>query len=254
LNDVAAIGAYEIGNVGNDPNSILAEGSVGYDLAHAALGCAISAAGGTGCAGGAIGGAASAMFSPDFIKAIDPTGAALDSGQLAALAGFATLLGGGLGALVGGNADGAATAAQNEAVNNSGADSHIANTVANGGWIGNLVTGLSSMVPWLPTNPIAQGLSGSLNWLASGVTFNSSDSDTKTPNTGEPGSWHINPGSGQERQYGLDGYPEVDIDSDHDHGQGNPHAHNWEPNPKGGFPARGPGVPVSPWNPGMAAP
>jgi filamentous hemagglutinin len=120
LNDVAAIGAYEIGNVGNDPNSILAEGSVGYDLAHAALGCAISAAGGTGCAGGAIGGAASAAFSPDLINAMDPSGAPLTTGQQAALGAFATLLGGGLAGLAGQNAIGGATAGQNEALNNSG--------------------------------------------------------------------------------------------------------------------------------------
>jgi filamentous hemagglutinin len=73
------------------------------------------------------------MFSPDFIKAIDPTGAALDLGQLAALAGFATLLGGGLGSLAGANADGAATAAQNEAVNNSGDPNHVATSAQNGG-------------------------------------------------------------------------------------------------------------------------
>ena len=39
----------------------------------------------------------------------------------------------------------------------------------------------------------------------------------KTPNTGEPGSTHVNPGSGQERKYGPDGQPEYDIDWDHDH-------------------------------------
>ncbi|PMS08517.1 filamentous hemagglutinin, partial [Trinickia caryophylli] len=44
----------------------------------------------SGAGYGAIGGAVSAAFSPDFIKAIDPTGAQLSSGQQAALAGFAT--------------------------------------------------------------------------------------------------------------------------------------------------------------------
>ncbi|MCQ0034665.1 hypothetical protein [Burkholderia glumae] len=48
----------------------------------------------------------------------------LDSGQQAALAGFATLLGGGLAGLAGANVQGAATAAQNEALNNSGAPGH----------------------------------------------------------------------------------------------------------------------------------
>lgn len=46
-----------------------------------------------------MGGAASAAFSPGFIKAIDPSGAGLDQGQLAALATFSTLVGGGLAGL-----------------------------------------------------------------------------------------------------------------------------------------------------------
>ncbi|WP_310087718.1 VENN motif pre-toxin domain-containing protein [Paraburkholderia phenoliruptrix] len=88
--------------------------------AKAALGCASSAALGTGCAGGAIGGAVSAAFSPDVVKAIDPTGAPLDAGQQAVLAAFATLAGGGLAGLAGQNATAGATAAQNEALNDTG--------------------------------------------------------------------------------------------------------------------------------------
>ena len=63
----------------------------------------------------------------------------------------------------------------------------------------------------------------------------------KTPNEGEPGSIHVNPGSGQERKYGANGKPEWDIDWDHDHGQGVPHGHNWDGDD------RGEGVPISPW-------
>jgi filamentous hemagglutinin len=59
------------------------------------------------------------VLSPLALDAIDPTHAPLDSGQLAALAGLATLAGGGLAALAGVNVQGAATAAQNEALNNS---------------------------------------------------------------------------------------------------------------------------------------
>ena len=62
----------------------------------------------------------------------------------------------------------------------------------------------------------------------------------KTPNSGEPGTWYTNAGSGQMRMYGNDGQPVVDFDFDHDHGQGVPHAHNWD----GGV--RGPGVSFSP--------
>jgi hypothetical protein len=61
---------------------------------------------------------------------------------------------------------------------------------------------------------------------------------SKTPNTGTPGSTVINPGSGQERTYGPDGKPLVDIDWDHDHGQGVPHRHDWVNG------IRGPGIPV----------
>jgi RHS repeat-associated protein len=63
-----------------------------------------------------------------------------------------------------------------------------------------------------------------------------------TPNTGVPNSWYINPGSGQMRLFGGDGFPTLDIDGDHDHGQGCPHIHFWTPNPGGGFPIRGPGM------------
>lgn len=66
-----------------------------------------------------------------------------------------------------------------------------------------------------------------------------------TPNMGPTGSWYTNPGSGQMRTYGQDGFPVVDFDFDHDHGQGIPHAHNWE-NGGGPFPLRGPGVQFSP--------
>ncbi|RZL67574.1 MAG: hypothetical protein EOP77_04330, partial [Variovorax sp.] len=50
-------------------------------------------------------------------------------------------------------------------------------------------------------------------WWASQNTL-----QEKTPNRGNPWDWHTNPGSGQERLYGPDGRPTVDIDWDHDHG------------------------------------
>ncbi|QXE07171.1 hypothetical protein BJG93_35050 [Paraburkholderia sprentiae WSM5005] len=67
----------------------------------------------------------------------------------------------------------------------------------------------------------------------------------KTPNTGEPGTWYTNPGSGQMRMFGDDGQRVVDFDFDHDHGQGVPHAHNWAINPLSGKLGRGPGLPFS---------
>ena len=110
VGDVAAAGAYAIGNAAQNPNSILAQGSVGYDLAHAALGCAAGAAEGTGCAGGAIGGAVSAGLNP----VIDANG----NIPPAVLAGIETAVGGGIAGALGYNVQGAATAAQNETLNN----------------------------------------------------------------------------------------------------------------------------------------
>ena len=69
---------------------------------------------------GAIGGAASAAFAPDFKNLIDPSGAALDEGQRAALGAFGTLLGGSLAGLAGQDEHAGASAAQNEALNNAG--------------------------------------------------------------------------------------------------------------------------------------
>ncbi|SIT35568.1 Filamentous haemagglutinin family outer membrane protein [Paraburkholderia ribeironis] len=120
VSDVAAAGAYAIGNANLEGDfGTGTQQELEYVAAHAALGCAASAAEGTGCVGGAIGGAVSAALSPSFIGLIDPVANPLDSGQLAALAAFATLAGGGLAALAGVNVQGAATAAQNEALNNS---------------------------------------------------------------------------------------------------------------------------------------
>jgi len=88
---------------------------------------------------------------------------------------------------------------------------------------------------------IGAGVGAWMGWNVVGPVFRD-----KTPNTGEPGSWHTNPGdgkpgNGQERLYGPNGQPEVDIDWHLDHGAGRPHGHNWENG------RRGPGVPLSPW-------
>ncbi|WP_232439156.1 filamentous hemagglutinin N-terminal domain-containing protein [Burkholderia ubonensis] len=130
--DAGAVAATAIGTKFDVQNGHPDSNSIGYIASHAALGCAMSAADGTGCAGGAIGGAVSAAFSPDVVKAIDPTGAPLDPGQQAALAAFATLAGGGLAGLAGQNAMAGATAAQNEALNNTGR--HAADAAKRGGF------------------------------------------------------------------------------------------------------------------------
>ena len=134
ISDLGAIGASAIGTEFNGQNNNPDTSNPLYIGSHAALGCALSAAQGTGCVGGAIGGAASAALSPDLLRAIDPTGAALTSGQQAAMEGFATLLGGGLAGLAGANAQGGANAALNEVVNNT--DDHPETAAKNGGVLG----------------------------------------------------------------------------------------------------------------------
>ncbi|MEF9440174.1 MULTISPECIES: VENN motif pre-toxin domain-containing protein [Burkholderia] len=68
---------------------------------------------------GASGGATSAVLSPAVIDAIDPSGAPLNQGQIAAIIALATLAGGGLARLAGRNAMAGTTAAQSEARNNA---------------------------------------------------------------------------------------------------------------------------------------
>lgn len=67
----------------------------------------------------------------------------------------------------------------------------------------------------------------------------SDQSQRGNPYDGEPGTWSEHPHGKQDRLYGPDGTPAVDIDYGHDHGQGSPHSHNWDNG------VRGPSVPVS---------
>jgi RHS repeat-associated protein len=71
---------------------------------------------------------------------------------------------------------------------------------------------------------------------------------SKTPNTGPPGSTHVNPGSGQERTYGPDGRPVRDVDHDHPHDGIQPHQHDWVDG------VRQPGVPIRAPSPGAPKP
>ncbi|RQR67694.1 filamentous hemagglutinin N-terminal domain-containing protein [Burkholderia sp. Bp9126] len=153
--DAGAVAATAIGTKFDGQNGHPDSNSIGYIASHAALGCAMSAADGTGCTGGAIGGATSAAFSPDVVKAIDPTGAQLDAGQQAALAAFATLAGGGLAGLAGQNAMAGATAAQNEALNNTG--NHADNAAEKGGF-------LNAFGTWLQ-NTYGDPVGSVQNWI-----------------------------------------------------------------------------------------
>lgn len=113
------LATFAIGQVSSIDGSPMPPNSPQYVLAHAILGCAASAAEGTGCASGAIGEASSAFLSYNVVNAIDPTGAPLDQGQIAAVTALAMLAGGGVAGLLGQNATVAATWAENEALNNA---------------------------------------------------------------------------------------------------------------------------------------
>jgi filamentous hemagglutinin len=156
LQGVAAVGAGAIG-------AKAPAGSVENIALESALGCGISAAEGTGCASGAIGGAASAAFSPDLIKAMDPSAAPLTTGQQAALAGFATLLGGGLAGLAGQNVTGGATAAQNEALNNAGNNNDVATSAQNGGVVTQVENGFETAANYLSNTWIGQAGSSAVS-------------------------------------------------------------------------------------------
>ncbi|MDR6743066.1 filamentous hemagglutinin [Herbaspirillum sp. 1173] len=126
--DAAAIGANGIG--GNSSAY-----SIQNVLGHALLGCAAAALRDTECAGGAIGGAASALVAPlirDGLYAGSETVKTIVNGNEkttitsynnqdynAAITALSLLTGGSLAALLGRDAVSAATAAQNEATNNA---------------------------------------------------------------------------------------------------------------------------------------
>jgi len=86
-------------------------------LAHAVLGCAASAVEGTGCAGGAIGGATSALVTPYIGSAVVGSGEATTE-QAAIITALAGLAGGVVAGAAGADAQGGLTAAENEAQNN----------------------------------------------------------------------------------------------------------------------------------------
>ncbi|WP_458762567.1 two-partner secretion domain-containing protein [Cupriavidus basilensis] len=125
VRDAAAVGANAIGvtlpgigTVGADTGTILANAA-----GHALLGCAAQSLTGGDCAGGAVGGAASALAAPLIRDAVYADSSAAkysdDLNRLAATVGLASLIGGAAGALLGTNATSAALAAQNESLNNA---------------------------------------------------------------------------------------------------------------------------------------
>nr|WP_157744791.1 DUF637 domain-containing protein [Pandoraea sputorum] len=113
VSNLSAALAYQIGDLGTK-----SLGELGYVGAHAVLGCASSAALGTGCAGGAIGGAVSAALTPFLVNALISEGRGLNAAQISLFGAIASLAGGGVAGLAGQNAAAGALSAQNEAINN----------------------------------------------------------------------------------------------------------------------------------------
>ncbi|WP_231748491.1 adhesin [Burkholderia latens] len=137
VRDVAAAAAYAIGNA-KDSGTFGdgTPGELGYVASHAALGCVAAAASGQECAGGALGGATSALVAPflrDSLYGGTQTITVTDNGDgtltqatsydnavfNAITVGSATLSGGLATGIAGASAQTGATWAQNEALNNS---------------------------------------------------------------------------------------------------------------------------------------
>ncbi|RBB31495.1 adhesin, partial [Burkholderia reimsis] len=129
VSDVAAVGAYAIGNAFDETTGFWTTSNPLYAVEHAVLGCAGSAANGTGCASGAIGGAVSAMTANSIATAVTGGQGITDQGQLAAIVTATSLLGGAAAGLLGQNALAAMTAAQNETLNNTCAPGHNCGTL-----------------------------------------------------------------------------------------------------------------------------
>jgi filamentous hemagglutinin len=124
--EAAAAGAFAIGNAQLTLTSGLGPvgGEVAYLALHGALGCAAGAASGPGCGGGASGGAVSAATANEIASLVTGGQGVSNPEQLAAITAATMLLSGGVAGLLGQNAVGAATAAENETLNNTCGPGH----------------------------------------------------------------------------------------------------------------------------------
>ncbi|WP_345817682.1 filamentous hemagglutinin N-terminal domain-containing protein (plasmid) [Paraburkholderia sp. PREW-6R] len=202
VSDVAAAGAYAIGNANQAGDfGTGTQQELEYVAAHAALGCAASAAEGTGCAGGAIGGAASAAISPYVIGQLDPTGAAPTPGQAAITTAIAMLAGGGIAGALGQNVAGAVTAAENEALNNTLDHVHPDGTTGKPGQQSEaekvtvpIVQSSGGAIDEEQAGDVPVAGKGTAAAAVAGTTNSGSTSDILVPN-GQPVGY-VNPGAG----------------------------------------------------------
>ncbi|RQQ58375.1 hypothetical protein DF139_35340 [Burkholderia stagnalis] len=117
--DAGAVAASAIGTKFDVQNGHADSNSIGYIASHTALGCALSAASGTGCASGAIGGAVSAFSANAIATAVTGGQGNPNSAQLAMITAATTLFGGATAELLGQNVSAAVAAAKNETLNNT---------------------------------------------------------------------------------------------------------------------------------------
>ncbi|CAB3880022.1 hypothetical protein LMG3328_03238 [Achromobacter ruhlandii] len=234
------------------------EGSAGHVALHALLGCTGAAATRTSCGAAATGTSAGIVISQLMEQVSGKPSSKLDPVEREARINLVTSVLGGLTAALDPNAVAAVNdAARLELENNQfvvpppamPSVGSLIGGIVGGGRSGqdvvDVLRGRKSSSMTL-NEEIASALQRKWNELFSPIISESNERSSKTPNKGEAGEWVKNPGSGQERLYGNDGRPLVDLDSDHDHGQGTPHAHNWDRDANGA-PVRGPGVSVSKW-------
>ncbi|UXU90306.1 two-partner secretion domain-containing protein [Burkholderia sp. S-53] len=198
ISDLAAIAASTVGQL--DFDKFFGEGGlgkIGYVTMHAALGCAASAASGTGCAGGAIGGATSALIAPlvrDGLYNGSETVTTTDNGNgtltqttsynnkafNAITDGISAVSGGLAAALAGANAGAGSTWAANEAVNNATSQKSVVQT-----FLQTSAITLYGLMPWLPGNPITEAAgNGILSRAKDLVNQGPSSNGPNTPPTG----------------------------------------------------------------------
>lgn len=214
--------------------------------AQSAVGCVSSALGGGGCGSGAVAAGLGELTSGYAPKLSD------NVMVQTAIVG----LGGGLGAALAGGrfGDGFVIASEGYLFSNLAQDPNSRSQSADtsGGAAEEDLVITDDVPNSGPTWPIAgqefggQPIGQDIEWQPAGPNASVPSGDFQlagTPNTGDPNSWYVNPGSGQMRFFGPDGTPALDIDFDHDHGVGIPHIHIWSPLP-GGFPIRGGGLPM----------
>ena len=165
--DAGVVGASAIATEFNGQPGHYDPNSVGYLASHAALGCALSAAGGTSCAGGAIGGAFSAAAAETIAYGVTGGQGNPNSAQLALITSLSMLAGGGVAAALGQNADAAANAAGNETLNNTCGSSDPQGCGKKLGLLGTLAGGAGAFLASLLADEVTVG--GNVPWTAAEV-------------------------------------------------------------------------------------